>query len=118
MAYGLSKDDAYFQGMRARPRSARATCSMPRLDGAGFQVLPSAATYFLNVDLAAVGRFPTMSPSASALVQQTTALPRSRSSAFYAETPVTSVVRFCFAKKDETLNGALDRLVRVFAKAA
>ena len=39
-------------------------------------------------------------------------------SAFYAETPVTSVVRFCFAKRDETLTGALERLGRVVAKAA
>jgi aspartate/methionine/tyrosine aminotransferase len=31
-------------------------------------------------------------------------------SAFYAETPVTSVVRYCFAKKDETLKAALERL--------
>lgn len=33
-----------------------------------------------------------------------------RVSAFYAETPVRTVVRFCFAKPDATLDGALDRL--------
>ena len=31
-------------------------------------------------------------------------------SAFYEQDPVTSVVRFCFAKKDETLDAALERL--------
>ena len=31
-------------------------------------------------------------------------------SAFYEQDPVTSVVRFCFAKKDETLDTALERL--------
>jgi aspartate/methionine/tyrosine aminotransferase len=31
-------------------------------------------------------------------------------SAFYAENPVKTVVRFCFAKRDEVLDGALERL--------
>ena len=31
-------------------------------------------------------------------------------SAFYEEDPVTSVVRFCFSKKDATLDAALERL--------
>jgi aspartate/methionine/tyrosine aminotransferase len=31
-------------------------------------------------------------------------------SAFYEDQPVSSVVRFCFAKKDETIDGALERL--------
>jgi N-succinyldiaminopimelate aminotransferase len=31
-------------------------------------------------------------------------------SAFYEQDPVTSVVRFCFAKKDQTLDAALERL--------
>jgi len=115
VAYGLSKDDAYFQGMRADLQRSR-DLFHAGLDGAGFQVLPSAATYFINVDLAAAGISDDVA-FCKALVSDhgVAAIPVS---AFYAETPVTSVVRFCFAKKDETLNGALDRLVRVFAKAA
>jgi aspartate/methionine/tyrosine aminotransferase len=31
-------------------------------------------------------------------------------SAFYEKEPVTSVVRFCFAKNDATLDTALERL--------
>ncbi len=31
-------------------------------------------------------------------------------SAFYAENHVKNVVRFCFAKKDATIDGALERL--------
>jgi aspartate/methionine/tyrosine aminotransferase len=34
-------------------------------------------------------------------------------SAFYAEAPVTTIVRLCFAKKRETLDAALSRLARV-----
>ena len=33
-------------------------------------------------------------------------------SAFYAEDPVRSVVRLCFAKKDETLDAGIERLAR------
>ena len=33
-------------------------------------------------------------------------------SAFYAEAPVRTVVRLCFAKKDETLDIGIDRLSR------
>jgi aspartate/methionine/tyrosine aminotransferase len=37
-------------------------------------------------------------------------------SAFYAEQSVTSVVRFCFAKKFETLDEALKRLAAFMAR--
>ena len=33
-------------------------------------------------------------------------------SAFYAESPVTNVVRFCFVKEDATLDAALERMSR------
>jgi aspartate/methionine/tyrosine aminotransferase len=33
-------------------------------------------------------------------------------SAFYAQDPVTSVVRLCFAKQDATLDAALERMIR------
>jgi N-succinyldiaminopimelate aminotransferase len=39
-------------------------------------------------------------------------------SAFYAEGAVRTVVRFCFAKRDETLDAALDRLAGVRLRAA
>ena len=34
-------------------------------------------------------------------------------SVFYEDDPVTSVVRFCFAKKDATIDAALERLKHV-----
>ena len=34
-------------------------------------------------------------------------------SAFYAQDAVKSVVRFCFAKRDETIDRALERLAKV-----
>jgi aspartate/methionine/tyrosine aminotransferase len=115
VAYGLGKDDGYFGGMRQDLQRSR-DLFHAGLTQAGFRVLPSAATYFINVDLAPAGIHDDVA-FCKALVTDhgVAAIPVS---AFYAQTPVTSVVRFCFAKKDETLNGALDRLVSVFAKAA
>jgi N-succinyldiaminopimelate aminotransferase len=115
VAYGLTKDDGYFTGMRADLQRSR-DLFHAGLTQAGFRVLPSAATYFINVDLAPAGISDDVA-FCKALVAEhgVAAIPVS---AFYAQTPVTSVVRFCFAKKDETLNGALDRLVNVFAQAA
>ena len=39
-------------------------------------------------------------------------------SAFYADDPIRSVVRFCFAKRDATLDTALERLAGVLKRAA
>lgn len=105
VAYGLMKDDGYFSGMRAELQAARNHFSAA-LQDAGFAVLPSAATYFVNVDL---GPGADDVAFCDRLVREAkvAAIPVS---AFYAETPVRSVVRFCFAKKPETLDGAAQRL--------
>jgi len=108
VAYGLDKEDAYFEGMRTafqRSRDLFAT----GLSELGFAVLPSAGTYFLNVDLGGSGIDDDDASFCHDLVMRhgVAAIPVS---AFYAEDAVTSVVRFCFAKRDETLESALERL--------
>ncbi|WP_439572691.1 aminotransferase [Phreatobacter sp.] len=114
VAYGLAKDDGYFTGMRSEFQRARDLFAAG-LAGAGFTVLPSAATYFINVDLAGAGIDDDVGFCRRLVSDHgVAAIPVS---AFYAEAPVTSVVRFCFAKKDETLTGALERLAPVFARA-
>ena len=115
VAYGLGKDDSYFSGMRAdlqRSRDRFATGLAER----GFAVLPSAGTYFLNVDLAPLGETDDVG-FCERLVREhgVAAIPVS---AFYASDPVRSVVRFCFAKRDEVLDAALARLETVAPQAA
>ncbi len=105
VAYGLGKDDAYFTGMRAafgRSRDLFATGLADR----GFTVLPCEATYFLTVDLGA-GTDDVAWCEALVRDHGVAAIPVS---AFYAESRVTSTVRFCFAKRDETLLAVLERL--------
>lgn len=108
VAYGLGKPDAFFHGMRselARSRD-RLTAGLTSL---GFPVLPSQGTYFLTVDLSALGLNETDEAFCRRIVTEhkVAAIPVS---AFYEVNAVTSVVRFCFSKNDATLDAALERL--------
>lgn len=108
VAYGLGKEDAYFETMRAGLQRARDRLA-GGLSDLGFDVLPSAGTYFLSVDLAALD--PSLDDEAFCLdLVRTHGVAAIPVSAFYAEDAVRSVVRFCFAKRDATLDGALERL--------
>lgn len=108
VAYGLGKPDAFFHEMRselARSRD-RLTAGLTSL---GFPVLPSQGTYFLTVDLSALGLNETDEAFCRRIVTEhkVAAIPVS---AFYEVNAVTSVVRFCFSKNDATLDAALERL--------
>lgn len=109
-AYGLGKDMSYFKSMRsdfANSHDHLAT-GLTRL---GYAVLPSKATYFLSIDLAASGVTGTDTDFCERLVRDhgVAAIPVS---AFYPQDPVTTIVRLCFAKDQATLNAALERMPR------
>ncbi|MFN3890069.1 MAG: aminotransferase [Beijerinckiaceae bacterium] len=108
VAFGLAKDDDYFARMRAgfqrsRDRFVTGLASM------GFDLMPSHGTYFVNVDLRKVGVDDVS--FADRLVREfgVASIPVS---AFYAEQANRSTVRFCFAKKDATLDEGLSRIRR------
>jgi aspartate/methionine/tyrosine aminotransferase len=107
VAYGLAKSDSYFAEMRAdfaasRDRFARGLADL------GFSVLPSHGTYFLNIDIAPLGGSDDVAFCKRLVTEHgVAAIPVS---AFYAEGSVRNVVRFCFAKTNETLDRALERL--------
>jgi len=111
VAYGLGKTDDYFSGMRAELTRSRDRLASG-LSSIGFPVLQSQGTYFLNVDLAPLGLNETDEAFCRRLVveHKVAAIPVS---ALYESDPVTSVVRFCFAKRDSTIDGALERLSHV-----
>ncbi len=108
VAHGLGKDDGYFTAMRADFARSRDRL-VQGLGEAGYVTLPSAGTYFVPIDLAASGIMLDDAGFCDRLVRDhgVAAIPVS---AFYAENPVTSVVRLCFAKRDETLDPAIERL--------
>lgn len=115
VAYGLGKEDSYFETMRAdfqRSRD-RFAAGLKALD---YAVLPSVGTYFLNVDIAPLGESDDVDFCKRLVTESgVAAIPVS---AFYAEGAVRTIVRFCFAKHDATLDAALDRLESRRTKAA
>ena len=107
VAYGLGKDDAYFLSMRAGFQRSRDRF-VSELLAMGFTVMPSHGTYFVNVDLSGMEDVNDLA-FADRLVREfgVAAIPVS---AFYAENANRSTLRFCFAKKDATLDEGLSRI--------
>ncbi|MFZ9285233.1 MAG: pyridoxal phosphate-dependent aminotransferase [Burkholderiaceae bacterium] len=86
-----------------------------RLRSTKFRLLPSEGSYFQCVDISGLGVPERSLPEADFCKWLTSeigvaAIPLS---AFYGDGFDQHVVRFCFAKKDETLQSALQRLARL-----
>lgn len=116
VAYGLAKPDDYFETMRRDFQRSRDRF-VEGLRALNFPVLDAQGTYFVNVDLAPLGLNEDDETFCKRLVveHKVAAIPVS---AFYAADPIRSVVRFCFAKHDATLDAALDRLSGALRRAA
>ena len=110
VAWGLENSGDWFSTMprdleRSRDRLAAG------LQREGFSVLTSQGTYFLNVDLTASGVTEPDRNFALRAVKEAgvAAIPVS---ALYEEDAVTSILRLCFSKRDETLDAGIERLAR------
>ncbi len=113
VAFGLDKPAEHFAAMRNELQGKRDHLARG-LREAGLSVLPTEGTYFLNVDLAPLG----LTDDAAFCRRLVTeagvaAIPVS---AFYADASMRSVVRFCFAKLDATLDEAVKRLAQSASK--
>lgn len=81
------------------------------LRGTRFKVLPCEGTYFVLADYSAISAAPEAEFAQGLVAEHGVAsIPVS---GFYREPLDNRVVRFCFAKRDETLRAALERLARV-----
>ena len=110
VAYGLNDGDAWLQPMRERFARARDRM-IGGLEAAGYSILPSASTYFLCVDLAASGIGLDDEAFASRAVERAgvAVVPLSP----FAETsPPRTLIRLCFAKRDETIDAGVAALAR------
>ncbi|MFF8802461.1 MULTISPECIES: aminotransferase [unclassified Methylobacterium] len=106
VAYGLAKDESFFAAMRAGLRRSRDRLARG-LSDLGFTVLPSAGTYFLSIDIAGFGEGDTAFCERMVREHGVAGIPVS---AFYERGGVTNLVRLCFAKNDDTLDAAIERL--------
>jgi N-succinyldiaminopimelate aminotransferase len=116
VAYGLANSEAWFAAMplalaRSRDRLQET------LRRYGFTVLDTAGTYFLTVDIAASGVDLGDRDLCLRAVKDhgVAAIPLS---AFYEADPVTSIIRLCFAKKDEILDEGARRLAKAAGLSA
>ena len=110
VAYGLAEGDGWIEPMRERFARARDRMR-DGLEAVGFAVLPSAATYFLIVDLAASGIRIDDEAFASLAVEQAgvAVVPLSP---FATDNAPRHLVRLCFAKRDATIDGGVAALAR------
>ncbi|PXA89461.1 aminotransferase [Caulobacter sp. D4A] len=110
VAFGLEDPGDWFETMPAGLQRSRDRLAAGLRD-VGFSVLGSGGTYFLNIDLTASGIDQPDRAFALRAVREhgVAAIPVS---AFYAEDPVTNVLRLCFAKADDVLDAAVERLAR------
>ncbi len=114
VAEGLALGDDYYTGL-ARDLQARRDKPSQGLSRIGFQVLPCHGSYFLTTDFSALGFDGDDTDFCRHITAQAkvTAVPVN---AFYLNADVRRYARFCFAKKDEALDLAIDRLASYFSK--
>ena len=110
VAFGLNDGDAWLDPMRSRFARARDRMATG-LQAAGYAVLPSASTYFMCVDLAASGiGLDDETFARRAVVEAGVAVVPL--SPFAESDPPRTMIRLCFAKKDETIDAGVAALSR------
>jgi len=110
VAFGLNEGDAWIEPMKQRFQRARDKMTQGLRDG-GFTVLDAASTYFLCVDLKASGIDLDDESFAVAAVEQA-GVAVVALSAFAEDDPSRHLVRLCFGKKDETIDGGVAAMAK------
>ncbi len=109
IAHGLDTERLWLGTMRKQVEAGRTRLAQG-LSEAGYAVLPSAATWFLCVDLAASG-IPLSDRQFCDTIVERFGVAGIPVSAFYeGEGAPANVVRFCHAKAEPTVDAAINRL--------
>ncbi|MCW5752515.1 MAG: aminotransferase, partial [Alphaproteobacteria bacterium] len=120
VAYGLAKDDAYFDGLAAEMQAKRDRIR-DALERIGFRTALCEGTYFLNADFRPLG-FPGSDIEFCRHITVEAGVTAVPVSAFYQPEPGREApahfARFCFCKQDQVLDAAAERLERHFRRAA
>lgn len=114
VAYGLGKDDSYFNTLAAE-LAAKRDRLRAGLEEVGFATASCEGTYFINADFRPLGFAGDDEAFCRHITEQAgvTAVPVS---AFYSDGAIRHLARFCFCKDDATLDEALRRLKAHFRK--
>ena len=116
VAYGLQKDDAYFAGLAAELAIKRDMLTRGLRD-CGFEVLPTAGTYFICTDISGLAAGAVDADFCQRLTREVgvAAIPVS---VFYEANAPTHYVRFAFCKDQPMLDEALRRIAAKLPTAA
>lgn len=108
VAVGLNLPDSYFTDLREE-LAKRRNYLISGLREAGFNIATAPATYFAVADISDLDKNGDDLAFSQHLTREAGVTPVPVSS-FYSERNITSHVRFCFAKKLDTLETAINRL--------
>jgi aspartate/methionine/tyrosine aminotransferase len=114
VAEGLGSPDSYYEGL-AKGLEARRDRMAEGLKRMGFAVLPCHGSYFLNADIRSVG-FNGDDADFCRMLTTEARVAAVPVSAFYGADGMRHFARFCFAKKDEAIDQAIDRMARFFKR--
>jgi aspartate/methionine/tyrosine aminotransferase len=108
VAFGLAKDDAYYASLSGdlRAKRDRFAAGLTRL---GLGVAPCEGTYFITADVSSLR----LNADDAEICKRMTVEARVAAvpvSAFYESDAPKQFVRFCFSKRDEILDSAIERL--------
>ncbi|KJE37184.1 aminotransferase [Thalassospira sp. HJ] len=116
VAFGLNKDDAYFENFTAEMEAKR-DYLMKGLKEVGFDVLDSQGTYFITCDFRPLGYDCDDVEFCQIMIKEAgvVAIPVS---AFYQgeDGGVRHFVRFCFCKDEAKMDEAIARMKKAFAR--
>jgi aspartate/methionine/tyrosine aminotransferase len=112
-AYALSLPEAYYDRLQAEYR-ARRDLLLPVLEKAGFGVFRPDGAYYIMTDISSFG-FPDDVAFTRHLIREVGVACVPGSSFYSVPQRGAQQVRFCFCKKDETLQLAAERLERLHA---
>lgn len=109
VAEGLALPDQWFEGRNRRWAASRRRLADGLTEG-GYAVLPNQATWFLCADLARSGIPLSDRAFAERAVRDAGVASIPVSALFEGPGAPTNVVRFCFAKPDDVIDAAVERL--------
>ncbi len=112
VAVGLNQDDNYFTCVAADLQDKRDLISSG-LKRAGFDVMHTEGTYFINVDIRSVN-FRGNDFAFCEMITREAGVAGIPLSAFYQDASVNHFVRFCFSKQNHILDEATSRLKTFF----
>jgi aminotransferase len=110
-AYALSLPQVYYAGLQAEYTQKR-NFLLPALRQAGFKAYAPDGAYYIMTDISAFG-FPNDVDFTKFLITEIGVACVPGSSFYHHKELGAQQVRFCFCKKDETLQSAAERLIKL-----